>query len=462
MADGPIDGGMLAVRTEMLIRAGLIADAEALLARTSAAGGDPVLALQARRVALALRRDDEACRPASAGSGTALPAALRSVALMVDAFCALYAKSADAAKPLGALAREKGPEARTLLAIVGALAEDRPIVLPKDGRLGLAGYRLLRLAAKPIDETTLERASPAVLASIAADADADAGERVAAAEAAAAIGAIGGEALAAAYAGAPFEAAERQSPLASPREGPLQRALLYQAALAERSPLRKARDIRAFLDSAMADGIAPQLAAVLAEAVGTMPKSTEIAWFAGTAAEVMIAARGFAAAAAWAEFGSLEGDVQTADLRHWYVLADVGDPDFPGRRGSTLGHAGKLAARGGIAPEVLQRLVTVLDALKYDIPIPLWEAATRSAVPDTGYLPPSGVLSELQSAAIAQEQGRVLLLALEAIGPEGPARASQIGLGDTIRALGTVGLAADARALALAALLPDWPRTVGP
>ena len=47
---------------------------------------------------------------------------------------------------------------------------------------------------------------------------------------------------------------------------------------------------------------------------------------------------------------------------------------------------------------MLHRLVTVLDALDTQVPIPLWEAASRTPQPTDGHLPATGVLAELKVA----------------------------------------------------------------
>ena len=93
-----------------------------------------------------------------------------------------------------------------------------------------------------------------------------------------------------------------------------------------------------------------------------------------------------------------------------------------------------------------------------DIPIPLWEAASREGQSEKGNLPDTGVLTELQQAAIKGEIGRVILLSLRALGPDGAENAHLLALGDTIRSLKAAGLEVEARRLALEALFEDWPR----
>lgn len=116
-----------------------------------------------------------------------------------------------------------------------------------------------------------------------------------------------------------------------------------------------------------------------------------------------------------------------------------------------------IAAKGGLPPPLLHRLVTVLDALDYDVPIPLWDAVSKTPQPSEGYLPATGVLSALKEAANAGDIGRTVLLAASALGPKGPAGANLIALGDVVRALKRVGLDAEARRIGFEALYAIWP-----
>ncbi|MBN9354425.1 MAG: hypothetical protein J0H04_10770, partial [Hyphomicrobium denitrificans] len=117
-----------------------------------------------------------------------------------------------------------------------------------------------------------------------------------------------------------------------------------------------------------------------------------------------------------------------------------------------------LAANGRFPATALYRLTTVLEALDYVVPLPLWEAANRAPQPTSGYLPETGVLTELQDASKKKEFGHTVLLVMKALGPNGAEDANLIALGDSIRALKRAGLEPDARRLGLEALLSSWPR----
>ena len=111
-----------------------------------------------------------------------------------------------------------------------------------------------------------------------------------------------------------------------------------------------------------------------------------------------------------------------------------------------------------LSADLLHRLATVLDATDVNVPIQLWEAASRTPQPSTGYLPDTGVLPQLQDAAKKKEAARTILLTLRALGPAAADGAHIIALGDSIRALRRAGFEADARRLGVEALIAQWPR----
>jgi hypothetical protein len=117
-----------------------------------------------------------------------------------------------------------------------------------------------------------------------------------------------------------------------------------------------------------------------------------------------------------------------------------------------------LAHRGSLGADVLHRLATLLNALDIEVPIPLWDAASRMPQPSGGHLPETGVLADLAQAAKRKEVGRVFLLVMRTLGPDGPEGANVLALGDSVRALKVAGLEADARGMALEALVAVWPR----
>ena len=180
--------------------------------------------------------------------------------------------------------------------------------------------------------------------------------------------------------------------------------------------------------------------------------SPDAGWFAETSLEIALLAGQFEQARRWAE---------SAGLRHWLALIDVADPERRGGQPPSLAAMEELAVRGRLGAETLHRLATVLDALDIDVPIGLWDAASRTPQPATGYLPETGVLADLAQSAKRNDAGRTILLVMRTLGPAGPEGANVLALGDAVRALKRIGLEADARQLALEALIAAWPRMAG-
>ncbi len=191
------------------------------------------------------------------------------------------------------------------------------------------------------------------------------------------------------------------------------------------------------------------LGQALAEASAGLVQDPQAARFAETGVRVAALAGDEQSAWAWVDAGG-------GPLRSWQLLLAASDPQDP-RAGEALAAGVDIALKGGLPAPLLHRLVTVLDALDYDVPIPLWDAASKVPQPNDGYLPATGELSALKQAADAGDVGRTVLLVASALGPKGPAGAHLIALGDAVRALKRVGLDQEARRLGFEALYAQWP-----
>jgi hypothetical protein len=378
--------------------------------------------------------------------------------IAVQGYCAAAAGDKSATGLAAGLAREEGGVAPQTLAALEAVALGQKVRTTADDKLSPLDYRLLRLAGTAVAPELAERAEPALLAALVLEAQSEPQVRVAAAEAAARINVIEPRKLAEVYRGQSFAAQDLAQPLVARVAPGLRRALLFQAVEAERSPLRKARAIRALADDGRRSGLYLPVLAMLAGPVEAITPAQEIGWFAETAVEALLAAGRFERAASWAAFGGVERRGPSG-LEHWLALIDIADRAPTWRRGEYLGALDELAVRGRFSAEALVRVATVLDALDYQVPMRLWEAAGRSPQPG-GHLPETGVLSELQAAAKGGDSDRTMLLAIRALGPAAAEGAHIIALADTIRALKQVGLEADARRIGFEALFPVWPRTV--
>lgn len=474
-AGGIGNGHFEALRLEALYRSGLLDEITDIVGKAPAAAtsdaDSPLVALVAARSDIGLKRRESGCARARRLGDIrgAIPKSLRAEAVLVAGYCAAATGDAAAAGLLAEIAREEGLAGSPGLAALDEIAlGGKPTApkLAKDARLSLVDYRILELSnALPAPTEVIGHASPALLVAIARDGDAPAGLRLDAAEAAARINAIPPQMLADIYreaGGASAATAALATPVvaASGAEGGARRAALYTAASVERTPFKKVRLIRALLDSAQRAGLqmpALVLAAKLSTDIGLVP---EIGWFAETAIEANLAAGDYAKARMWANFAVFidAGGSQRGGHAHWNALIDIADPAFPEARGGSLAAVERLALSGRFAADLLHRLATVLDALDYQVPIPLWEAASRTPQPASGHLPATGVLTQLQQASVKKEFGRTVLLAMQTLGADSADRANMIALGDAIRALRRAGLDKDARRLGLEALIGGWPR----
>ena len=303
--------------------------------------------------------------------------------------------------------------------------EVRAAALRKAGRID----ELTALIGAPEDgppppaRPNVARASPELLYRLAQNESIAPEVRLAAAERAAALNIVDGEGLARAYReGAQALTKAAQSP-------PALRARLFAAFESAPSAKIRAESIEALLASARDQGIEAPIAETGVR-VAALAGDEQSAW-------------------AWIDAGGER-------LQSWQLLLAASDPFGP-RAEAALAEGVELALKGGLPPPLLHRLVTVLDALEYDVPIPLWEEASKSPQPMDGDLPATGMLTSLKEAADASEVGHTVLLVAAVLGPKGAKGAHLIALGDALRALKRVGLDAEARRLGFEALYAHWP-----
>jgi len=449
-----------AVRAEGLYRSGQLKELGELLSQSGAATSDPLLTALSARHDIAVGRQDTGCSAvrSSAARKQDLPPHLRGEMLVLAGYCAAAAGNASAAALAGELAREEGLKDAAMLDALDALAAGRAPRPLRRGQITPTHYRLLQLAKAADPSAILEHADPALLAALVLDAATDERLRVAAAEAAARLNIVTPEALAGVYRTVRLQPNDLADPLGRGTDPLIRRALMFQAAEAERHPERRAEVLRAFLDDARRSGFYFHALAAAAPLIDGMIRSADLAWFGETAIEAALAAGAHANARTWSVSLAVapRGGSQ---LEHWLALSDIADADLRSPRGLHLPAVEELALRGRFNGPVLHRLATVLDALDYQVPMALWHAASSTPQPNDGYLPETGVLTALQEASSRKEFARTVLLAMRALGPKGAEGAHIIALGDAIRALRRIGLEADARRIAFEALFGAWPRS---
>jgi hypothetical protein len=454
---GDANQHFMALRLETLFRSGLLE--EAMREVDAMPPGNPLVATLAARNEIGLGQKQKGCATAQGGGPLVgqYPAHLKGVAALISGYCAAIAGEAAGAGLAAGLAREAGVKNSAGLRALDAIAFGVKPEIPADQSISLIDYRLIEAADGTIEpEALLKQAAPSLLAALALDPGTPASLKLAAGEQAALVNAIKPETLAEIY----RALAPPADPAADGVNTPERRAALFVAADSERTPLKKVRLIRSFLDAARRSGHYLTALRMIAPAAESVPLAPEIGWYAETGIEIALAGGDFERARSWATFAAAVAGSGGASLNHWLALIDIADDRARPDRGSSLRYVETLAVHGRLDPTLLHRLATVLDALEYNVPIPLWEAASRTPQPAGGYLPETGVLSQLQDAAKKREFGRTVLLAMKTLGPNGAEGAHMIALGDSIRALKQAGLEADARKLGFEALFASWPRAI--
>jgi hypothetical protein len=445
-----------ALRLEALYRSGLAREAAAEIAKQPA-GDSPLLVSLEARNELASGHSDKACELVSRSAALkgSIPARLKGQVILMAGYCSASQGDKSAAGLAADMAREEGVEMSPGLEALDAFSAGSKPHYTKVKQITLLDYRIAERVGGIPHKMVLEKGEPALLVSLSTDHSTPVDLGLPATEAAARLNALSPQLLAGIYRVnaqkiSPDELLSGHGPT-----GVARRAALFKAAEEERTPMRKARLIRAFLDDVKHERLGMIGAQMISQAAADLQPAPEIGWFAETGVEIGLASSRFDIARRWIDIAEQDGG---PGLGHWRALIDIADPNEP-NRGQSFSALENYASSGRFPPEALYRLTTVMEALDYLVPIPLWDAANKISQPTSGYLPETGVLTELQAASKKHEFGHTVLLVMKALGPNGAADANLIALGDSIRALKRAGLEADARKLGLEAVLPTWPRT---
>ncbi|MBU1174881.1 MAG: hypothetical protein KKH72_05710, partial [Alphaproteobacteria bacterium] len=458
MAEPIGDDRLDAVRLAALLKAGRFDKAGRLEASTNpAAAADPVQDVLQARLDLAAGDTGLGCgRIKNAVAQQAkLPGAMRGEAIVSAGYCAIVAGNRKAGGLAAELARDAGYNRPFTLALLEAIASGDRLRAPLPSEVTVLDGLLVGKLNTPdtaLVDGMLARATAGFLQLVSRDDKMPAALRLKAAECGAAMNIIEPSALAAAYRAAAVGRAGDAGPSG-------ERARQFAAAEGQQAQFAKTRAIRSLLDSAKGDGLFHPVAVAAAPIVRNIRPAQEISWFTETAVETLAAASDYRGARVWLRSLDTAGGAYEA-LDHWLVLLDIADPEVSdNNRGRSISVLENLALQGRFSQDALHRLATVLDALDYNVPIPLWDLASRSSQPQAGHLPETGILTAMKQASEAGQVASTALYALRTIAPEGTTATHLLGLGETIRALKRAGLEKDARRIGFEVLFADWPRT---
>ena len=434
-----------AVTLEALHRSGQL-DAMAELLAEADPQSPPIIQLYRARHALALNQPADACRAAGAmlANRSGLPDVALGEAHLMSGYCAARDGNMAAAELAVSLARDRQVAAPVAFAALDALTGQSKQAMAPPERVTVLDYRLLELLGTVEPTQILGRAEPALLSGLARSGS-EPELRVAAAELAAVTGAIDGNALAATYrqAGIPDDASVTL----------FRRARSFTAAAGADAAQARLAAAKQLLDETRHTPLYLPMSTALASSLEGAIHGPEVASHGETLIEVALAAGRLGMARTLAN--------TIPQLRAWRALVDIAERDVPAAdREQNLLHLEALIVGGRFSPLALHRLATVLDAFDVHVPIPIWEAASRSPQPASGYLPPTGVLPKLADKSKGDMIGLTILYAATALGVA-TRDAHIISLGDTIRGLRRVGFENEARRIGVEALLADWPRSGG-
>ncbi|MDP6707220.1 MAG: hypothetical protein QF893_12815 [Alphaproteobacteria bacterium] len=453
--EGPAEPSLLALRVGRLAAGGHLHEINDLLAQTASISTETAL-IETRMNANWLDGDEAgACSLArNMVEQSDDPVWQKSAAL-----CHAVEGDSDRVELLEQLLAEARHEDDTFFAAIGALLGREtkpPKTLAAPTPLHVA---MLRRVGWPLPEAALAGAGPLVLRSLVASQSLPPATRLEAAERAVSTGGLPVDDLREIYRQVDFSAEERQAYKAPAERQPGARsnALLYQMARAADQPIARAEALALSLEGARQSGRYATVARANAAALKSIAPVPGLLWFASEAGRALLAAGDSERAMTWLIMASRDRSEagKEASSALWPLLL-VADPrgrvPFDAKRFRDWWTAQEetpeadLARRGGL-------MLTLLEALGQRVPSGAWEILYDEA-DHTAEVTPSAVLIQgLGKASAAARKGETVLLALLALGPGGPARAAPATLRQVISALRRQGLEAEARAVALEAML---------
>jgi len=343
-------------------------------------------------------------------------------------------------------------------AVAGQKQPVKGVVSPTSAQLAL-----IRASGRglPADVTV---AAPAELAAVAMSAETPVAARLAAAEKAAALGALPERHLLAVYRSVKSTPQDMQDISAgtSKRTPAEMRAVLVQALANEPAPAVKAELLRQAVALADTSLLSGGYGALLAQEIGVVPPTAAFGFVAPAAARLLLLQGRIDLARPWVEIARVERRGGNADPRSFMALWPLARLNGLARPdevdlGQWLDAMGTASDAVPDAPARLGAVLALMDAAGEPAdPMALVRVLDASA-PQTGILPGPALWFRLQDAGAGKRVGEAALLSLLLIGGEGPARAPTLVTAHAVRQLAQAGAPADARRLAteaVAALLP--------
>ena len=440
---------LLAIRIERLAAGGETEAANQLIELAATRGSDPALA-RAEVDGLLLAGDNAG---ACARIGDAVRDDDDPFWLKGLTFCRALREERATARLAVDLLRELGETSdAAFFVLVRALNGDETARIESLIEASPLHLAMMRAANVPIPADAVPGAPPAVLRAIAAAPNATPDVRLDAAERAARAGVLPAEAVARIYGGFVFEpaAVENAIDIAKLATGAWANAILHRLGRGRTDAVGRAEVVQAFMRRARERGGYVTAARINARTMRELEPNAALAFAIPELVPALLAAG--EVEAAWAWYARAEEAVATA---LWPLMQIARGPTaMPLEAGAPrawwLAQA-ELPAAQRYANGAL--VFTLLEALGYEISADDWTPLLEGQLMVQTYAPSPALARGLRRAAAAGAVGETVLMALLALGEPGPVGANATTLGAVIEALGAVGLEAEARAIALEAVL---------
>lgn len=460
-AHGDAERAVLAARLRLLSARGDLDGLAALAGRVGRELEDDEIVRLKAAVALLTEDFEAACVTASDQVGRAVDGEW----LKLLAYCrALSGDRAGAALSLELL-QETAAADPVFYQLLNARLAPPPEAPVKLKSLHPATPLLLAMALEQgvaLPNDVFKDASPLVLAKLAATPALAIEKRLQAARAVAERGGLTVDRLREIYAAAPFSKLDRLGAALIAAELPpaLADALLYQGIVAANNGAERARMVQAASLLAARQHALPTLAYLVADAVAEIAPTSETLPAAADVTRLLLLAGRSQEAALW--YAALRAAASGGDGKATATLIDL----WP------LAIIGAAADAASFSPEILDlwrqsrqaldedarrqqelTLFTLLEAVGYAVPEIAWAGLSGDPAASAEAPPSDPIWTGMIDAAASGRVGETVLSAAIVSGEGGPAATPPLLMASVVRALKDVGLEADARRLAVEALV---------
>jgi len=450
------EGTLLAARAERLLAMGAVDELGALAKTIPGRADDPALARPLAERAAAIGDDATACGYHDAVAARADDRFWVKLGIVCDLWRGDNAKAELGVRLLGEIGETDGMlQDLVQAAVAGAGKAGGPTRLVGAGPLHLAAARLAKVAIDP--DVTLIDSQPVLVALARGIGAPPFAARLAAAERAEEVGALGTAGLIDLYADIAVDGGTVDGALlaAEADQSAYARGLLWRTADANGDPGQRARVIRKALEIAE-DGTAwRQTARLFAPLVRRLTIGPAVEAMAPDAVRVLVAAGEPAAARPWIEWLRTRADAGSPDarlaLRRLWTVARIGGGDLlvPYREAALAAWWSDLRDDN---PDAASNLggaaLSLLDALGAPIGVDAWRGLA-ALPPTTPYEAPTAAFRNgVTAAAAAGRLAEAVTLACAGFGDVPLEEIDPTAVAGVVRALRAVGLEDDARRLA--------------